>query len=72
MLINHSLDSLFRQNVLFVIALDEHITNVSILDLTLSDLDFCATLILQSTNCFTFLANDQTDSIIGHRNNVGR
>ena len=72
MFIDDLINCLFGYYVLLVIRLDKNIPNIRILDLTFCHLNFGAALILKSTDCLTILANDEANSIVWDRNDVGR
>ena len=71
MLVNHSFDSFLCYDVLFVFGLDKYVTYICILDLTLGNLYFSATFILQSADRLAVLADYQANGIVGYRYDVG-
>ena len=58
MLRDDGLNRFFGLDVLFVVCLDEHIANIRIFDLSLCNLNLGASLVLESADRFTILAND--------------
>ena len=71
MLVDHSFDCFLCYDVLFVFGLNKYVTDVCILNLTLGNLYFSATFILQSADRLAVLADYQTDGIVRYRYDVG-
>ena len=58
MLVYDSFYRLLGENILLVVALNEHIPEPLIFDFTLSDLNFSPAFVLESSDCLAFLANN--------------
>lgn len=69
-LINHSINCFLGYDVLFMICFDEDVADICVLDFALGNLNFGATLVLQSADGFAIFTNDEADSIVGNWNDI--
>lgn len=68
---DNGFDGLLSEDVLLVSSLYEHVPPVGILNLGFCDLNFSPRIILQLPDRLSMLSNDQANSVIGHRQDVG-
>ena len=71
MLVDDCIYGLLSQDILFVVCLNKDVPNIRILDLTLSNLNLGATLVLQAPDSLSILSNDEANCVIRHWNDVG-
>ena len=64
MLVYDSFYRLLGENILLVVALNEHIPEPLIFDFTLSDLNFSSALVLEAPDGLTLFAYNETDCIV--------